>query len=113
MTGSEPHKVWWYGTSMATIKMTFSLDDVTAARLRDAAESLRKPKSEVVREAILDYADRVGRLTEAERLRMLSVFDERVAAIPRASAAAVDAELAEVRRARRGGGRAATRTGSR
>ena len=98
---------------MATIKMTFSLDDVTAARLRDAAEALRKPKSEVVRDAILDYAERVGRLSEAERRRLLSTFDERVPAIPRGSAAAVDAELAEIRHARRGGGRAAARTGGR
>jgi hypothetical protein len=98
---------------MATIKMTFSLDDATATRLRDAAASLRKPKSEVVRDAILDYADRVGRLSEAERRRLLSVFDERVPAIPPGSAEAVDAELAELRHARRGGGRRAARTGGR
>ncbi len=103
----------WYGRSMASVKMTFSLDDVTALRLRDAAESLRKPKSEVVREAILDYADRVGRLSEAERRRMLGVFDEMVAAIPPGSASAVDAELAQVRRSRRGGGRGTLRTGGR
>lgn len=89
--------------------MTFSLDDLTASRLRDTAESLRKPKSEVVRDAILDYADRVGRLTEAERRRLLGLFDELVTAIPSGSAAAVDAELADVRRSRRGGGRAGAR----
>ncbi len=98
---------------MATIKMTFSLDDVTASRLEDAAVTLGKPKSEVVREAIVDYADRLGRLTEAERRRMLVVFDEKVEAMPRGRAAAVDAELTEIRRLRRGGGRAATRTGGR
>ncbi|MCY7419260.1 MAG: ribbon-helix-helix protein, CopG family [Chloroflexi bacterium] len=90
---------------MATIKMTFSLDEATAARLSFAAESLRKPKSEVVREAILDYADRVGRLTEAERLRLLGVFDEVIAAIPVRLAGEVDRELAELRRSRRMGGR--------
>ncbi len=98
---------------MATIKMTFSLDDVTVSRLEDAAATLGKPKSEVVREAIVDYADRLGRLTEAERRRMLVVFDDRLGAIPRRSAAVVDAELAEVRRARRGGGRAVARRGDR
>jgi hypothetical protein len=90
---------------MATIKMTFSLDEATAARLRDAAASLGKPKSEVVREAIADYADRVGRLTEAERRRLLGVFDELVPAIPARPAREVDEELAELRRARRLGGR--------
>ena len=90
---------------MATIKMTFTLDEATAARLRDAAAALRKPKSEVVREAIADYAERVGRLTEAERRRLLGVFDELVPAIPARPENEVDAELAEIRRARRVGGR--------
>ncbi|MBX3029444.1 MAG: ribbon-helix-helix protein, CopG family [Chloroflexi bacterium] len=90
---------------MATIKMTFSLDAATSRSLREAAESLGKPKSEVVREAILDYAERVGRLTEAERRRQLSVFDEMMAARSTGSARTVDRELAAVRRARRGGGR--------
>lgn len=94
---------------MATIKMTFSLDEATATRLDDAATSLRKPKSEVVREAIRDYADRVGRLTEAERLRLLGVFDELVSQIPMSSAADVEAELTEIRRARQRGGRGRSR----
>ena len=85
--------------------MTFTLDESTAARLDDTATSLRKPKSAIVREAILDYADRAGRLTETERRRLLGVFDEVVAAIPARAAGAVDDELAEVRRARRAGGR--------
>ena len=48
----------------------------------------------------------VGRLTEAERIRLLSVFDEVVAAIPDAPANAVDSELKELRSARRRAGRA-------
>lgn len=91
---------------MATVKMTFSLDEATARRLNEAAERTGKPKSVVVREAVLDYADRVGHLTEAERIRLLGVFDEVVAAIPDAPATtAVDAELKELRSARRRGGR--------
>jgi hypothetical protein len=90
---------------MATVKMTFSLDEATARRLDEAAERTRKPKSAVVREAILDYADRVGRLTEAERIRLLGIFDELVPAIPAKSAAAVDAELRTLRDTRRRGGR--------
>lgn len=67
---------------MAHIKMTFSVDEETAARIRDAADALRKPKSQVVREAIADYAYRVGRLSESERRRLLGAFDELVPAIP-------------------------------
>lgn len=90
---------------MATVKMTFSLDEATASRLDDAAASLHKPKSEIVRAAIRDYSDRMGQLSESERLRLLGVFDEVVPAIPRGSVRAVDDELAELRRARRRGGR--------
>ena len=92
---------------MATVKMTFSLDEATATRLDEAASALRKPKSEIVREAIRDYAERVGQLTEVERRRMLAVFDELVPAIPSRPADQVDAELAQLRRSRRAGGRRA------
>ena len=66
---------------MASTKMTFSLDEPTAARLNQASASLHKPKSEIVREAIRDYAERMGRLSEVERIRLLGVFDEVVAGI--------------------------------
>ena len=85
--------------------MTFSLDEATAVRLDDTAAALRKPKSEIVRDAIHDYAERVGRLTEAERRRLLGVFDELVPAIPTRTREEVDAQLAELRRSRRLGGR--------
>lgn len=85
---------------MASIKMTFSVDEETAAHLAYAADALHKPKSQVVREAIADYADRVGRLTEAERRRLLDAFDTLVPAIPVRPEQEVIAELAELRRAR-------------
>ena len=88
---------------MATVKMTFSLDEATAVRLNDASAALGKPKSEVVREAIRDYAERMGRLSEAERIRLLGVFDDVVSAIPERPADEVKAELADVRYARRRG----------
>jgi hypothetical protein len=90
---------------MASVKMTFSLDEDTAMRLDQVATVTRKPKSEIVRDAILDYAERVGRLTEAERRRLLGLFDELVPAIPARRANEVDAELTELRSARRAGGR--------
>jgi hypothetical protein len=90
---------------MATRKVTFTLDDSTIARLQGAAARLDKPKSEVVREASHDFHDRLGRLSEEERLRMLRVLDELVPRIPKRSARAVKRELADIRRARRRGGR--------
>jgi len=87
------------------VKMTFSLDEETAARLRHAAETLLKPKSEIVREAIHDYSERIGKLGEAERQRMLQAFDRLVPAIPEGPVAATDAELEQLRRTRRRGGR--------
>ena len=85
--------------------MTFSLDEETAARLTRAAEALRKPKSLVVREAIHDYSERIGKLSESERKRLLGVFDRLVPEIDERPLQAVADELDELRRARRRGGR--------
>jgi hypothetical protein len=90
---------------MALVKMTFSLDAETAARLRTTADRVRLPQSQVVREAIAEYAARVGRLSEDERAELLRAFDRLLPAVPRKAAAAVDAELRELREARRRGGR--------
>ena len=86
-------------------KVTFTLDDATIARLSDAAERLAKPKSEIVREAIHDLHERIGRLSERERIRMLHVFDKMVPRIPPGSTAAVEKELRSIRETRRAGGR--------
>ena len=90
---------------MATTKVTFTLDAATISRLERAAATLSKPKSEIVRDAIFDYSERLGKLSEPERLQMLKVFDEMFAKIPTRDQREVDKELAEIRRARRSGGR--------
>jgi hypothetical protein len=92
-----------YGLS--TVKLTFTLDPDTVERLRRAAARLARPQSHVVREAIREYADRIGKLSEQERLRLLQVFDTVVPAIPSRPLAQVRAELAALRAARRRGGR--------
>lgn len=90
---------------MASIKVTYSLDPETVARLERAAEQLGVSKSEVVREAIFEYSTRIDRLSERERLRLLAVFDRVVPAIPERPVEEVEAELRALRQARRGGGR--------
>ena len=90
---------------MATTKVTFTLDQATVARLQEAASRLALPKSEVVREAIHDFYERIGRLSERERLRLLRTFDEVVPRIPSHDAGEVDRELKAIRKARRAGGR--------
>jgi predicted transcriptional regulator len=94
---------------MASIKMTFSLDQETATRLRRAAERTGLPQSQVVREAVADYELRIGRLSERERTRLLATFDEVVPRIRGRAPAEVVAEVAEVRRLRRLGGRRTAR----
>jgi predicted DNA-binding protein len=86
-------------------KVTFTLDDQTIRRLGNAAERLKKPKSEVVREAIADYHQRIGKLSEAERLRLLKILDEMASRPPTRPQAEVEREIAEIRAARRTGGR--------
>ena len=85
--------------------MTFTFDELTVETLRQVAARLKKPQSVVVREAIQDYASRADRLSEDERRRLLKVFDRMVARIPNRSQAEADKEIAEVRAARRAGGR--------
>jgi metal-responsive CopG/Arc/MetJ family transcriptional regulator len=90
---------------MATTKVTFTLDRATVALLRRAAQRLSKSRSEIVREAIRDYSERIGKLSERERLRMLEIFDDVVPRIPTRPLSEVEDELKEIRSARRGGGR--------
>ena len=86
-------------------KVTFTFDDATVGRLRQAAARRGRPQSQIVREAIEEYAARVDRLSEAERLAFLEAFDTLVPAIPTRPRQAVDEELRAVRQARRRGGR--------
>lgn len=88
-----------------TVKMTFTLDKETADRIDRTAERFGMPKSGVVREAVAEYAQRAGRLSENERLRLLKVFDEVVGQIPKGPARPVDLEITNIRRARQQGGR--------
>jgi hypothetical protein len=90
---------------MALAKVTFTLDHATLTRLGEAAQRLARPKSQIVREAIHDFHERMGRLGEGERLRLLRVFDEVVPRIPERPLAEVHKELTAIRRARRAGGR--------
>jgi predicted DNA-binding protein len=94
---------------MARPKVTFTLDHDTIGRLRQASERLGKPQSAVVREAIHDFSERVGRLSERERLRQLQIFDEVVPRIPSRAEAESRREIDEMRQARRAGGRAGRR----
>jgi hypothetical protein len=91
------------------VKVTFTLDDKTVERLRLTAARLRKAQSQVVREAVAEYAAAAGRLSESERRTMLEVFDRVVNAVPRRPAREVDEELREIRLARRRGGRRSAR----
>jgi len=59
----------------------------------------------IVREAIQEYAARTGRLTEEERLHMLKLFDRMIARIPSRPQEEAEAEIAEIRSARRSRGR--------
>jgi predicted transcriptional regulator len=87
------------------VKVTFSLDDETVSEIRRTAERLGTPQSQVVREAVAEYAARTDRVSERERLRMLNILDGLRKAPTSRPASAVDAELRAVRAARRRGGR--------
>jgi predicted transcriptional regulator len=82
-------------------KLTFTLDEDTVNRLRRIAARLARPQSYVVREAVKEYDARAGKLSEDERARLLSAVDGMLKAPATRSTAAVDAELRELRAARR------------
>ena len=89
----------------AAVKVTYTLDRETVDRIEVAAARLARPKSQVIREAVKDYYERMDRLSESERLEKLRIFDEMIARVPQRSVQEVDRELNEIRRARRSGGR--------
>lgn len=86
------------------VKVTFTLDEDTVARLRRTAARLGQAQSRVVREAIREYEARSSRLSDEERQRLLSVFDRVVPAIRPRPADAVAAEAREIKAARRESG---------
>jgi predicted transcriptional regulator len=87
------------------VKVTFSLDDDTVARIRRTADRLGKAQSHVVRDAVADYVARTDRLTEGERQHLLGVLEDLGQRSATRSARAVDEEIAAVRATRRQGGR--------
>jgi len=87
------------------VKMTFTFDEQTVETLRRAAARLKKPQSVIVREAIQDYANRADRLSDDERKRMLKVVDRMMARPAERTEAEVNTEIAEIRAARKSGGR--------
>ncbi|MEO7158492.1 MAG: aspartyl protease family protein [Vicinamibacterales bacterium] len=95
--------LWYYSIVMA--RATFSLDEATISEIRRLAERVRKPQSQVIREAVADYAERADRLSERERRHLLGVLDGLRIAKPTRSAKQVDAELKQLRKDRRAGGR--------
>jgi predicted transcriptional regulator len=87
------------------VRVTFALDEATVQRIRRTAARLGKPQSHVVREAVADFAARADRMSEAERLRVLTAIGAIRSRKSSRTGRAVDAELEAIRRARRTGGR--------
>ena len=87
------------------VKVTYTLDDETVQRIRRVATRMGKPQSLVVREAVRDYEARSDKLSDEERTRLLAAFDELMPKVLPRKRSDIDAEIAEIRRARRHGGR--------
>jgi len=84
------------------VEMTFTLDETTAAKLRQSAARLDKSLREVVCEAIDDYSDRVWRLRERQNQHLLKVVNDLIPKLigPAEAADQPDAARTERRRAR-------------
>jgi hypothetical protein len=88
----------------AGVKATFTFDEATIRRIAEASARLGRPKSQIVREAIHEYHERLDRLSDRQRDSMLRDFDALAPAIPARARTDVNRELREVRRARRTAG---------
>lgn len=86
-------------------KITVTLSDDAIEALERSAKRLGKPKSQIVREALLRYVERPVELTPAERARRMAILDEIRTMFPTRPRSEMEAELREIRRARRTGGR--------
>jgi hypothetical protein len=84
-------------------KMTFSLDDETVRTLRMIAERKQKPQSVVVREAIVEYAAKDEKLSDAERARKLHLIRQLRSQPATRDQGSVDRELDDLRRSRKTG----------
>ncbi|HYK58450.1 MAG TPA: ribbon-helix-helix protein, CopG family [Bryobacteraceae bacterium] len=98
---------------MAKVKVTFTLDEATVNKLNLTAQSLAKPKSEVVRDAIDHYYVKSDRLSDEERERMLRALREFAARPPTRSQAEVDREIRQIRASRKRWRRASEVPGTR
>ena len=85
------------------IEVTYSLDEATVRRIRRTAERRGKTQTQIVHAAVADYTGRGSRLSEVERLRMLTVIDGIREAPPTRSREDTKAELREIRASRRRG----------
>ena len=85
------------------VKLTVTVDDETAQRLRSLAERKRKPQSLIVREAIAHYeSNPPEHLTSpAERARLLRVIDEIISRPADKDPDGTRRELAELHESRR------------
>ncbi len=76
-----------------------TLDDQAIQCLEATSRLLGKPKSEVVRDAIIDFAERADRPSPSEIAENIALLKE-YAATHQPDPAAVAAELAEIRESR-------------
>lgn len=87
-------------------KITMTLSDDAIEALNMAAKRLRKPKSEIVRMALKDFAEHsADRISPAELARRIAILDKIRGIFPTRSNEEMEAELRDIREARRGGGR--------
>jgi hypothetical protein len=90
---------------VAKVRITLAIDESTLASVDKAAARLSKPRAEMLRQAIESRYPNTGPISKEERARMLRVLDELMASPPTRPQREVDREIAEIRRARRSGGR--------
>ena len=86
------------------VKLTVTVDDETAQRLRKLADRKKKPQSQIVREALAYYDANPPdeKTSPEERARLLGVIDAIISRPPDKDPEVTRRELEELRESRRG-----------
>ena len=91
------------------VKVTFAIDEETAAHLKVAAQRLSKSKSEVIRQGIEEVYKQSDRMSDEERERKIAFLKEYASKLPTRPPGDAAREIEEVRESRRTGWRPGAR----
>jgi len=91
------------------VKMTFNFSEETAAHLKEAAWRLKKTKTDIVREGIVQVYKKSDKMSDEERARKIAILKEYAKQKLPGTRGDAEREIQEIRESRRTGWRPGAR----